>query len=66
MYDLRCCERIFAGTNTRLDRYRGMKKTTRKPLNRMTVFVISIFALAIVVAAVYLIGFTPGETPVAQ
>lgn len=49
-----------------LDRYRGMKKTTRKPLNRMTVFVISIFALAIVVAAVYLIGFTPGETPVAQ
>ncbi|WHA42165.1 hypothetical protein [Agrobacterium larrymoorei] len=39
-----------------------MKKTTRKPLNRMTVFVISIFILAIVVAAVYLICFTPGET----
>ncbi len=39
-----------------------MKKTTRKPLNRMTVFVISIFILAIVVAVVYLIGFTPGET----
>lgn len=50
----------------RFGRYRGMKKTTRKPLNRMTVFVISIFALAIVVAAIYLIGFTPGETPVAQ
>ena len=40
-----------------------MKKTTRKPLNRMTIFVISIFILAIIVAAIYLIGFTPGETP---
>ncbi|MGV1914600.1 hypothetical protein [uncultured Agrobacterium sp.] len=39
-----------------------MKKTTRKPLNRMTVFVISIFVLAVIIAAVYLIGFTPGET----
>lgn len=39
-----------------------MKKTTRKPLNRMTIFVISIFIIAIIVAAVYLIGFTPGET----
>ncbi|WP_296039573.1 hypothetical protein [uncultured Agrobacterium sp.] len=41
-----------------------MKKTTRKPLNRMTVFVISIFVLAVIIAAVYLIGFTPGETTV--
>ncbi|NTF32415.1 hypothetical protein [Rhizobium skierniewicense] len=54
------------GTKIVLDGYLAMKKTTRKPLNRMTIFVISIFILAIVVAAVYLIGFTPGETPVAQ
>ncbi|KQO80281.1 hypothetical protein ASF29_20205 [Rhizobium sp. Leaf262] len=46
--------------------YLAMKKTTRKPLNRMTLFVISIFILAVIVAAVYLIGFTPGETPIAQ
>lgn len=39
-----------------------MKKTTRKPLNRMTIFVISIFILAVIVALIYLIGFTPGET----
>lgn len=39
----------------------SMKKTTRKPLNRMTIFVISIFILAAMVAAVYLIGFMPGE-----
>jgi len=38
-----------------------MKKTAREPLNRMTLFVISIFILAIVIAAIYLIGFTPGE-----
>ncbi|MBB4280159.1 preprotein translocase subunit SecG [Agrobacterium tumefaciens] len=38
-----------------------MKKTTRKPLNRMTIFVVSIFLIAAVVAAVYLVGFTPGE-----
>jgi len=38
-----------------------MKKTTRKPLSRMTIFVISISVLAAVVAAVYLVGFTPGE-----
>ncbi|WP_284776412.1 hypothetical protein [Agrobacterium sp. lyk4-40-TYG-31] len=43
-----------------------MKKTTRKPLNRMTLFVISIFILAVIVAAIYLLGFTPGETPIAQ
>lgn len=28
----------------------------------MTIFVISIFIIAVIVAAVYLIGFTPGET----
>jgi preprotein translocase subunit SecG len=39
-----------------------MKKTTRKPLSRMTIFVIAIFIIAAIVAAVYLIGFTPGET----
>jgi preprotein translocase subunit SecG len=38
-----------------------MKKTTRKPLNRMTIFVISIFILAAVITAVYLVGFTPGK-----
>jgi len=38
-----------------------MKKTTRKPLNRMTIFVVLIFILAAVIAAVYLVGFTPGE-----
>lgn len=43
-----------------------MKKTTRKPLNRMTLFVISIFILATIVTVVYLVGFTPGETPIAQ
>ncbi len=42
-----------------------MKSTTRKPLNRMTVFVISIFIIAIIIAAIYLIGFTPGETTAA-
>ena len=46
--------------------YLAMKKTTRKPLNRMTLFVISIFILAVIVAAIYLLGFTPGETPIAQ
>lgn len=66
MVDFRYCEQNSAGTKIRFGRYFGMKKTTRKPLNRMTVFVISIFALAIVVAAIYLIGFTPGETPIAQ
>lgn len=54
----------FIGTKNRLDGYWAMKKTTRKPLNRMTLFVISIFVLAIIVAAIYLIGFTPGETQV--
>ncbi len=42
-------------------RYRPMQKTTRKPLKRMTIFVISIFIVAAVIAAIYLIGFTPGE-----
>lgn len=49
------------GTRDPAAHYSSMKKTTRKPLNRMTIFVISIFILAAVVAAVYLIGFTPGE-----
>ncbi|OCJ55433.1 hypothetical protein A6U92_02185 [Agrobacterium rubi] len=56
----------FIGTKSGFGCYPAMKKTTRKPLNRMTIFVISIFILAIIVAAVYLIGFTPGETPIAQ
>ncbi|MBW9076869.1 hypothetical protein JNB84_02800 [Rhizobium pusense] len=41
--------------------YCSMKKTTRKPLNRMTIFVVSIFIVGAVVAAIYLVGFTPGE-----
>jgi len=49
------------GTSNPAAHYSTMKKTTRKPLNRMTIFVISIFILAAVIAAVYLIGFTPGE-----
>ncbi len=49
------------GTRFVLPHYSIMKKTTRKPLNRMTIFVISIFILAAVIAAVYLVGFTPGE-----
>ncbi|KVK58151.1 hypothetical protein L905_15700 [Agrobacterium sp. TS43] len=49
------------GTSDAATHYSTMKKTTRKPLNRMTIFVISIFILAAVVAAVYLVGFTPGE-----
>ncbi|EGP56545.1 hypothetical protein Agau_C200415 [Agrobacterium tumefaciens F2] len=51
-----CC-----GTSDPAAHYSTMKKTTRKPLNRMTIFVISIFILAAVIAAVYLVGFTPGE-----
>ncbi|KAA3500902.1 hypothetical protein DXM27_17085 [Rhizobium rhizogenes] len=49
------------GTSDPAAHYSSMKKTTRKPLNRMTIFVISIFVLAAVIAAVYLVGFTPGE-----
>lgn len=60
-----CCEaagrRRFHGTSFLLPHYCIMKKTTRKPLNRMTIFVISIFIVAAVIAAVYLVGFTPGE-----
>jgi preprotein translocase subunit SecG len=51
-----------SGTKHATTCYFAMKKTTRKPLNRMTIFVVSIFILAIMVAAIYLIGFTPGET----
>ncbi len=54
-YPVRC------GTSDAATHYSIMKKTTRKPLNRMTIFVISIFILAAVIAAVYLVGFTPGE-----
>jgi hypothetical protein len=54
-YPVRC------GTSHPAAHYSTMKKTTRKPLSRMTIFVISIFVLAAVVAAVYLVGFTPGE-----
>lgn len=59
-------EADFIGTNPAVSGYQAMKKTTRKPLNRMTLFVISIFILAIIVTVVYLVGFTPGETPIAQ
>jgi hypothetical protein len=48
---------VCCGTSHVVTHYSSMKKTTRNPLNRMTIFVISIFILA----AVYLIGFTPGE-----
>ena len=54
-YPVRC------GTSDAATHYSTMKKTTRKPLNRMTIFVISIFILAAAVAAIYLVGFTPGE-----
>lgn len=49
------------GTSEPATHYCSMQKTTRKPLNRMTIFVISLFILAAVVVAVYLVGFTPGE-----
>lgn len=52
---------VCRGTSSPATHYSTMKKTTRKPLNRMTIFVISIFILAAVIAAVYLVGFTPGE-----
>lgn len=52
---------VCCGTSDAVTHYSNMKKTTRKPLNRMTIFVISIFILAAVIAAVYLVGFTPGE-----
>jgi preprotein translocase subunit SecG len=52
---------VRCGTSDAATHYSIMKKTTRKPLNRMTIFVISIFILAAVIAAVYLVGFTPGE-----
>jgi hypothetical protein len=52
---------VCCGTSDPAAHYSTMKKTTRKPLNRMTIFVISIFILAAVIAAVYLVGFTPGE-----
>jgi hypothetical protein len=38
-----------------------MKQTTRKPLHRMITFVAFIFAIAVVIAAIYIFGFTPGE-----
>ncbi|MGF9693163.1 MULTISPECIES: hypothetical protein [unclassified Rhizobium] len=38
------------------------KDTGSKARNGMLTFVITIFALALVLAAVYMIGFTPGET----
>jgi hypothetical protein len=52
---------VCCGTSDLATHYSTMKKTTRKPLNRMTIFVISIFILAAVITAVYLVGFTPGK-----
>lgn len=61
IYDLRW-RYDFTGTKLPPACFSRMKKTTRKPLNRMTIFVASIFTLAVIVALIYLIGFTPGET----
>ena len=52
---------VCRGTGDAVAHYSTMRKTTRKSLNRMTIFVISIFILAAMIAAVYLVGFTPGE-----
>lgn len=47
--------------NLWLGRFLCMKQTTRKPLHRMIAFVAFIFAVAVVIAAIYIYGFTPGE-----
>jgi hypothetical protein len=47
--------------NGRPNRFFPMKQTTRKPLHRMIAFVAAIFTLAVVIAIIYLVGFTPGE-----
>ncbi|WP_337266276.1 hypothetical protein [Oryzifoliimicrobium ureilyticus] len=38
------------------------KDTSPKARRGMTTFVIVIFIIAVLLAAVYLLGFTPGET----
>ncbi|MDO1581274.1 hypothetical protein [Rhizobium oryzicola] len=53
----------MAGTEIRLCRYCGMQNDTGpKARTGMFTFVLTIFAVALVVAGIYMIGFTPGET----